>query len=68
MVNCANVECNRHFALSEEGVKKYKGCCSKECMDSGSVRKYNGTGFYQKKLNGYNPYIGYRDKLTKKQN
>ena len=68
MVNCANSECNRHFTLSEEGAKKYKGCCSKECMDSGSVRKYNGTGFYQKKLNGYNPYIGYRDKLTKKQN
>ena len=68
MVNCANSECNRHFTLSEEGAKKYKGCCSKDCMESGSARNYNGTGFYQKKLNGYNPYIGYRDKLTKKQN
>ena len=68
MVNCANSECNRHFTLSEEGAKKYKGCCSKDCMESGSARNYNGTGFYQKKLNGYNPYIGYKDKLTKKQN
>tara|TARA_Y100000588_G_scaffold73871_1_gene76522 strand:+ start:1152 stop:2126 length:975 start_codon:yes stop_codon:yes gene_type:complete len=68
MVNCANSECNRHFTLSEEGAKKYKGCCSKDCMESGSARNYNGTGFYQKKLNGYNPYIGYRDKLTKKKN
>ena len=53
MVNCANSECNRHFTLSEEGAKKYKGCCSKDCMESGSARNYNGTGFYQKKLNGY---------------
>ena len=68
MVNCANSECNRHFTLSEEGSKKYKGCCSKDCMESGSARNYNGTGFYQKKLNGYNPYIGYGDKLTKKKN
>jgi len=68
MVNCANSECNRHFTLSEEGAKKYKGCCSKDCMECGSARNYNGTGFYQKKLNGYNPYIGYRDKLTKKKN
>ena len=68
MVNCANVECNKHFPLSEDGAKKYNGCCSKECMNSGTTREYNGTGFYQKELNGYNPYIGYRNKLSTKKN
>ena len=42
--------------------KKYKGCCSKYCLENGNVREFNGTGFYQKKLNGYNPYIGLEKK------
>ena len=58
MVNCANVLCNKHFPLSENGAKKYKGCCSKDCLENGDVREFDGTGFYQKKMNGYNPYIG----------
>ena len=58
MVNCANVLCNKHFPLSDEGAKKYEGCCSEDCLENGDVRKFNGTGFYQKELNGYNPYIG----------
>ena len=60
MVNCANVLCNKHFPLSDEGAKKYDGCCSEDCLEKGDVRKFNGTGFYQKELNGYNPYIGLR--------
>jgi len=58
MVNCANVLCNKHFPLSDEGAKKYEGCCSEDCLKNGDIRKFNGTGFYQKELNGYNPYIG----------
>ena len=58
MVNCANVLCNKHFPLSENGAKKYKGCCSKDCLENGDLREFDGTGFYQKKMNGYNPYIG----------
>lgn len=58
MVNCANVLCNKHFPLSDNGAEKYKGCCSRNCLEKGKVRQFNGTGFYQKKLNGYNPYIG----------
>ena len=57
MVNCANVLCNKHFPLSKNGAKKYKGCCSKDCLENGDVREFDGTGFYQK-MNGYNPYIG----------
>ena len=66
MVNCANAECNKHFPLSEKGAEKFKGCCSKECMLSSKIRKYDGTGFYQRKMNGYNPYIGYRNKSSMK--
>ena len=66
MVNCANAECNKHFPLSKKGAKKFKGCCSKECMLSPKIRKYDGTGFYQRKMNGYNPYIGYRNKSSMK--
>ena len=66
MVNCANAECNKHFPLSEKGAEKFKGCCSKECMLSPKIRKYDGTGFYQRKMNGYNPYLGYRNKSSMK--
>ena len=56
MVNCANAECNKHIPLSDDGAKIYNGCCSEKCLKSDKVRKFDGTGFYQKKLNGYNPY------------
>jgi UPF0176 protein len=56
MVNCANAECNKHIPLSDNGAKIYNGCCSEKCLKSDKVRKFDGTGFYQKKLNGYNPY------------
>ncbi|MEM6642030.1 MAG: rhodanese-related sulfurtransferase [Bacteroidota bacterium] len=58
MVNCANPHCNKHIPMSEKGAEVYKGCCSEECMDHPDVREYNGTGNYQKKMNGYNPYQG----------
>lgn len=56
MVNCANADCNKHFPLSDDGAKIYNGCCSDKCMKSGNLRKFDGSGFYEKKLNGYNPY------------
>ena len=56
MVNCANAGCNKHIPLSDDGAKIYNGCCSEKCSKSDKVRKFDGTGFYQKKLNGYNPY------------
>ncbi|HHP7241019.1 MAG TPA: rhodanese-related sulfurtransferase [Cyclobacteriaceae bacterium] len=62
MVNCANPHCNKHIPLSEEGAKKYDGCCSEECMNNPDARPYNGTGYYQKELNGYNPYRGAKRK------
>ncbi len=58
MVNCANPHCNLHMPLSEEGAKIFDGCCSEECSKNPDVRPYDGTGFYQKEMNGYNPYKG----------
>lgn len=67
MVNCANPKCNRHMPLSEEGAEKYNGCCSEACMDAPEVRTYDGTGYYQKDANGYNPYKGVKRMKTKTQ-
>ncbi len=58
MINCANPHCNLHIPMSEEGAKIYQGCCSEACMNNPDTRPYDGTGFYQKKMNGYNPYKG----------
>ena len=58
MVNCANPHCNKHIPMSEKGADIYKGCCSEECMNNPDTREYDGTGSYQKKMNGYNPYKG----------
>ncbi len=58
MINCANPECNLHVPMSEEGAEVYNGCCSEECMNHPEVRKYSGSGYYQRKTNGYNPYKG----------
>ncbi len=56
MVNCANPECNKHIPMSEEGAKIYDGCCSEECMNNPQVREYDGSGYYQRNTNGYNPF------------
>ena len=58
MVNCANPHCNKHIPMSERGAEVYNGCCSEECSKNADVRPYNGTGYYQKSMNGYNPYKG----------
>ncbi len=62
MVNCANPDCNIHIPMSEEGAKIFNGCCSEECSKHPKVRPYDGSGFYQKELNGYNPYKDSRRK------
>ncbi len=64
MVNCANPTCNIHVPMSEEGARKYNGCCSEECMNHPDVRPYDGTGYYAKESNGYNPYKGWKRKYT----
>ena len=48
MINCANPECNEHFAQCEECGWKMEGCCSDTCMEHPRKRPYNGTGYYSK--------------------
>ncbi len=62
MVNCANPHCNKHIPMSQKGADIYAGCCSEACMNNPDARSYDGTGFYQKKMNGYNPYKGSKRK------
>jgi len=50
-INCANDECNNHFILCEECGWEMEGCCSEECRQHPNKRKYDGTGFYQKRTN-----------------
>ncbi|MEQ9230896.1 MAG: rhodanese-related sulfurtransferase [Cyclobacteriaceae bacterium] len=60
MVNCANPHCNIHIPMSHEGAEVYAGNCSEACMNNPDTRPYDGTGFYQKESNGYNPYKGWK--------
>ncbi len=62
MVNCANPHCNKHIPMSEKGAAIFNGSCSEECMNNPDTRPYDGTGFYQKKMNGYNPHKGAKRK------
>jgi len=58
MVNCANAECNAHIPMSEEAGWLMDGCCSDACRTNPSRRPYDGTGYYQKNTNHYNPLKG----------
>ncbi|MEQ8358754.1 MAG: rhodanese-related sulfurtransferase [Cytophagales bacterium] len=55
MVNCANPECNIHVAICDSCGDEYQGACSEDCMNHPEKREYDGTGYYAKTLNGYNP-------------
>lgn len=58
MVNCANPQCNAHIPMSEEAGWPMDGCCSDACRESPTRRPYDGTGYYQKNTNHYNPLKG----------
>ncbi len=60
MVNCANPHCNRHVPICEDCGAKLQGACSEACLNHPDKREYDGTGYYQKAMNGYNPYRGIR--------
>lgn len=58
MVNCANPECNKHVPICENCAEQMEGACSEACKNHPEKRPYDGTGYYSKELNGYNPYRG----------
>ncbi|MBC7391529.1 MAG: rhodanese-related sulfurtransferase [Opitutaceae bacterium] len=57
MVNCANAECNSHVPICEKCGWEMEGACSDSCKLNPHKRKYDGTGYYAKESNGYNPYL-----------
>jgi UPF0176 protein len=56
MVNCANPECNNHVPLCENCGWTMEGTCSEACKAHPHRRPYDGTGYYAKQLNGYDPH------------
>jgi UPF0176 protein len=62
MVNCANPECNIHVPICEDCGWKLEGACSEDCKCHPEKRPYNGSGYYAKELNGYNPVKGLKRK------
>lgn len=62
MVNCANFDCNAHIPMCESCGWEMEGACSDACKHHPEKRPYDGTGYYAKKLNGYNPYKGLKRK------
>jgi UPF0176 protein len=56
MINCANAECNLHAPMCEACGWEMEGACSVECRQVPNKRVYDGTGYYQKHTNNYNPY------------
>jgi UPF0176 protein len=60
MVNCANSVCNRHVPICEKCGWELEGACSEECRTHPEKRAYDGTGYYAKVMNGYNPLKGWK--------
>lgn len=56
MVNCANPVCNNHIPICEKCGWEMEGACTPACKVHPEKRPYDGTGYYQKHMNGYNPY------------
>jgi UPF0176 protein len=65
MVNCSNSTCNAHVAICENCGWKMEGACSEACKESPERRAYDGSGYYQKNSNGYNPYNALHRKKDK---
>lgn len=58
MINCANPECNNHVPICEKCGWAMEGACTPACKEHPEKRAYDGTGYYAKQMNGYNPYKG----------
>ncbi|MFL5729937.1 MAG: rhodanese-related sulfurtransferase [Cytophagaceae bacterium] len=67
MINCANPGCNLHVPVCENCGWEMKGACSTECLKNPEIREYNGSGYYAKEMNGYDPYKGLKRKKTAKE-
>ena len=64
MINCAYAKCNNHVPMCEKCGWEMEGACSDECKSKPDKRVYDGTGYYQTKMNGYDPTIGLKRKTS----
>jgi UPF0176 protein len=55
LINCANSECNAHLVVCESCSEKLEGACSVSCLTAPTKRPYDGTGFYPKNTQHYDP-------------
>lgn len=53
-INCANMECNKLFVCSEEGVELMGGCCSEECRKSEYKRPFDAENAFRPFRKWYN--------------
>lgn len=64
MINCSNSKCNLHVPICENCGWEMDGACSSECKEHPMKRPYDGTGYYQKEMNGYDPFKGLKRKSS----
>ena len=57
LINCANAACNAHLIVCRACGDQLEGACSEECRTHPQKRPYDGTGFYPRQLNGYDPAL-----------
>ena len=55
LVNCANAACNAHVVVCAGCGEALEGACSTACQQAPEKRPYDGTGFYPKNTQAYNP-------------
>jgi UPF0176 protein len=66
MVNCSNAECNEHVPICEKCGWEMEGACSASCKSQPNKRVYDGTGYYAKVSNGYDPRLNSKRKVPQK--
>ena len=57
LVNCANAACNAHLIICEACGETLEGACSPACRTAPAKRPYDGTGFYPKATQNYDPAL-----------
>ncbi len=57
LINCANAACNAHLLYCEPCSEALAGACSEACLQHPAKRPYDGTGFYPKATQHYDPAL-----------
>ncbi len=55
LINCANSACNAHVIECAACGEQLEGACSEACRTAPEKRPYDGTGFYPKQTQHYQP-------------